>query len=161
MARRGINPRLVKMHRTYTVDDISRRFGVHKQTVRNWIKAGLGTVDRQRPVLIHGKDLIAFLEARRAKAKQSCPAGTLYCMRCRAPRTPAGGVADFKPMTATSGNLIGICETCDAMMYRRARRDRLDVVKGTLEVTLTQPQPRITDRTTPSVSCHLNEDRTT
>lgn len=160
MARRGINPRLVKMHRNYSVDDISRRFGVHKQTVRNWIKTGLATVDRQRPVLIHGKDLIAFLETRRTKAKRPCPPGTIFCMRCRVPRAPAGGMADFVPMTATTGNLIGICETCDAMMYRRTRLDRLDRIKGSLEVTFTQAEARITDRDRPSVNCHLNEDRT-
>lgn len=161
MARRGINPRLVKIHRTYSVDEISRRFKVHKQTVRNWIKAGLATVDRQRPILIHGKDLIAFLQTRRAKAKQTCPPGTIYCMRCRLPRAPAGGIADFVPVTSTSGNLIGICCTCDAMMYRRVRRERLDHVRGTLEVTITQPRLRIADRASPSVNYHLNEDRTT
>lgn len=159
MARRSLNPRLVKINRTYSVDEIARRFGVHKQTVRNWIKAGLPTLDRERPILIHGRDLGTFLQTRRTKAKRPCPPGTIYCMRCRAPRTPAGGMADFQPVTATSGNLIGLCGDCEALMYRRVRRDRLDSVKGNLEVTLTQAAGRIAGSSQPSVNCHLNEDR--
>jgi len=159
MARRGINPRLVKIHRNYSVDDIARRFGVHTQTVRNWIKAGLPTLDRLRPLLIHGRELAAFLQSRRTKAKRPCPPGTIYCMRCRAPRAPAGGMADFEPVTATSGNLIGICDVCEALMYRRARRDRLDSVKGSLEVTFTQAQARLAECRQPSANCHLDEDR--
>ena len=161
MARRGINPRLVKINRSYSIDEISRRFGVHKQTIRNWIKAGLPTLDRHRPLLIHGRDLTAFLQSRRTKAKRPCPPGTIYCMRCRTPRAPAGGIADFVPMTATSGNLIGICGECEALMYRRVRRERLDSVRGNLEVTLTQAQGRLTERGQPFANCHLDEDRRT
>ena len=38
MGKRHPNYRLVKINRNYTVDDVSRTLGVHKGTVRNWIK---------------------------------------------------------------------------------------------------------------------------
>ncbi len=38
------NHRLVKIHRSYTVEDAARCLAVHKNTVRRWIKAGLPTV---------------------------------------------------------------------------------------------------------------------
>ena len=41
MPRRGPNYRLVKIHRNYTVEEAARMFGIHKNTVRAWIEAGL------------------------------------------------------------------------------------------------------------------------
>src|SRR6516162_8070923 len=37
---RRFNPRRVKIHRTYTVEEAARLFGVHKNTVRTWLKTG-------------------------------------------------------------------------------------------------------------------------
>ena len=72
MRKRHPNHRRVKVHRSYTVEEIAGLFGIHKNTVRAWVKAGLPTCDNKRPVLILGRDLIAFLQARRAKNKQPC-----------------------------------------------------------------------------------------
>ena len=35
---RRFNPRRVKIHRNYTVEEVARLFGVHKNTVRDWLK---------------------------------------------------------------------------------------------------------------------------
>ena len=63
MATRHPNYRLAKIHRNYTVEEVARLFGVHRNTVREWIKRGLPTSDDKRPKLILGRDLIAFLQA--------------------------------------------------------------------------------------------------
>ena len=42
------NPRLAKIHRSYTVDEIATLYGVHRNTVRAWIARGLATVDQRR-----------------------------------------------------------------------------------------------------------------
>ena len=84
------NYRLVKTHRTYTVEEIASLFHVHRNTVREWVKRGLPTCDDRRPMLILGPELAAFLQARRLKNRQTCAPGELYCVRCRAPRVPAG-----------------------------------------------------------------------
>jgi hypothetical protein len=88
------NHRLVKSHRSYTVEEIARLFAIHKNTVRGWLKTGLRTIDDKRPMLILGNDLIAFLQARRAGKKQRCRPGQMYCVRCRLPKFPAAGMAD-------------------------------------------------------------------
>ncbi len=36
MGKRHHNPRLVKLHRSYTVEQIARLFDLHKNTVRAW-----------------------------------------------------------------------------------------------------------------------------
>ncbi len=83
MAKRHPNHRQVKIHRNYTVEEIASLFGIHKNTVREWIKAGLPVLDDKRPMLILGQELAAFLQARRIKNKQTCQPGQMYCFRCR------------------------------------------------------------------------------
>ena len=77
MAKRHPNHRLVKIHRNYTVEEVAGLFGVHRNTVRAWVKRGLPMIDRKRPMLIHGRDLAAFLQARRLKNKQTCQPGEI------------------------------------------------------------------------------------
>ena len=106
MKRRHPNHRLVKIHRSYTVEEIAKLFGIHKNTVRHWVKEGLATVDDKRPMLILGHVLIAFLQARRVKNKQTCKPGELYCVRCRAPKSPAGDMAEYSPSRRSSATLL-------------------------------------------------------
>src|SRR5262245_65819337 len=64
MGYRNPNPRLAKIHRSYSVDDVSRLFKIHKNTVRNWLRQGLEPIDAQRPTLIRGQELQHFLAER-------------------------------------------------------------------------------------------------
>ena len=143
MSRRHPNPRLAKIHRNYTVEEVAGLFGVHRNTVRNWVKRGLPTSDDRRPMLILGRDLGAFLHARRAQKKRPCKSGEIYCVRCREPRRPAGDMADYEPATESLGNLIGICPECDALMYRRVNPAKLELVRGQLEITMPKASRRI------------------
>ena len=130
MGTRHPNPRLAKIHRNYSVEEIANLYGVHRNTVREWIKRGLPTSDQKRPFLILGRDLVAFLHARRVKNKRPCQPGELYCVRCRAPKAPAGDMVEYKPVTETSGNLIAICPDCHAIMNRRASLAKLEQFRG-------------------------------
>lgn len=152
MTHQRFNPRRAKIHRTYTIDEIARLFDVHRNTVRQWVKHGLPTCDDQRPMLIIGRDLANFLTLKRTKNKQPCKPGEVYCVRCRAPQSPALGMADYKPLTSTSGNLIGICPQCDGMIYRRTSLTRLEAAKGNLEVRFTEEQKHIGESNHPSVN---------
>jgi len=107
--RRYPNPRLVKIHRCYAVEEIAKLFNKHKNTVRAWIKQGLQPIDGRRPTLVHGLELATFLESRRAAGKRPCPPNHMYCLKCRVPKRPAADMADYLPITETSGNLRGLC----------------------------------------------------
>jgi hypothetical protein len=152
--RRRIDSRLAKSHRNYTVEEAARLWGVHRHTVRAWLKAGLNAIDGRRPIVILGSELRRFLASRRAARKRPTPPGMIYCLRCREPRPPALEMADYIPRTRTSGDLQGICPVCGIMLYRRVRRTELDAIRGQLEVTITHPNLRISD----CASLSLNHD---
>ncbi|MBL8419995.1 MAG: helix-turn-helix domain-containing protein, partial [Dechloromonas sp.] len=138
MSKRHPNPRLAKIHRNYTVEEIATLFGVHRNTVRAWVKRGLPTSDDRRPMLILGRDLVAFLQAQRAKNKRTCLPGEIYCVRCRTPKTPAGEMADYEALTTTQGNLIAICPDCETIVYRRVSLAKLAQIRGKLDITFPQ-----------------------
>jgi hypothetical protein len=136
MARR-FNYRRVKLHRSYTIAELADRVGAHKHTVRRWIAAGLRTMGAKRPLLIHGADFRDFMKAREP-IKQRCKLGEFYCLRCRAPKRPAGDMADYHPHTASRGLLSGICPTCGRMIYRAASLAKVEQISGGLDVAFPQ-----------------------
>ena len=155
MGKRHPNHRLVKIHRSYTVEEVAKLLSKHKNTVRNWVKDGLATIDDKRPMLILGRDLVGFIKKRRAKNKQSCKPGELYCVRCRLPRFPAGDMAEYSPVTDKFGNLIAICSDCDSIMNRRVSLARIEEVCGNLDITFPKELRHIVKRTKPSVNGDL------
>lgn len=155
MSRRAGNPRLVKIHRSYSVEEAASQLAVHKNTVREWIRRGLPTVDHHRPTLILGRDLAKFLEERRKRSKRPCAPGQIYCIRCRCPREPEGQQADYLPLTATGGNLMGTCPVCATCMYRRVNVARIGAVSGNLRIRMPQAERHIVDSPQPSVNSDL------
>jgi hypothetical protein len=152
-SRRRPDHRRVKLHRSYSVDEVARLFGMYKNTVRAWIRDGLPLLDRKRPQLIHGTDLMGFLKRRRARNKRPCGPGQIYCVRCHSPQAPAAGMADYAARTCGTGDLIGLCPTCETLIYRRVSLLRLDQTRGNLEVQIVQPHLLIADGSSPSVNC--------
>src|SRR5207245_6300414 len=124
MRKRYANHRRVKIHRSYTVEEIARLCGNHKNTVRAWVKAGLPTCDLKRPTLILGRDLAAFLQDRRAKGKQPCRPGEIYCVRCRSPKTAAGNLVDYEPVSDKIGHLTASCPDCEGCGITTVRTRR-------------------------------------
>ncbi len=155
MRKRHPNHRLVKIHRSYTVEEIAKLFGIHKNTVRGWVKVGLTTVDDKRPMLILGHGLAAFLQARRLKNKRTCKPGELYCVRCRVPKFPAGDMADYEPVTEKIGNLIAICPDCHSIINRRVSLAKIEEVCGKMDITFPKELQHIVESTKPTVNSDL------
>lgn len=153
MPARRVNPNRVKLHRSYSVDELARCLDVHKNTVRHWQAKGLEPIDKGRPVLFQGAIVRGYLTNRNTSRKQPCPPGTLYCFRCRSPRVPALGMVEFVPMRPGSGNLRALCQSCETMMHRRVREADIGRIMPGCTVQLAQGQPSLNGQTTPSLNC--------
>lgn len=145
MSKRHPNPRLVKINRSYEVSEIAMLLDTHKNTVLTWIKQGLPVVETRRPQLILGSALRTFLQAKRSKNKQKCALGELYCFHCRAPKKPAGDMADFHPISGTLGRLSAICPDCEAMMYQSIGTVKLAQLIEKTNITITKALERLGD----------------
>ncbi len=158
MAKSRANPRLAKIHRSYTVEEIAALYGVHRNTVRQWIKAGLSVVDQRRPVLVLGSALAEYLRNRRTVNKRPCQPGEIYCLRCREPRVPDGTYVRYHPITPTQGNLVGICPCCSTGLFRRVSAANLGQFKGILRITLPPAEEHIDKSAQPSVNSDFTQD---
>lgn len=157
MRKRRPTYRQVKIHRSYTVEEAARLLSTHKNTVRAWVKAGLPTCDGKRPTLILGHELAAYLKARRAKNKRPCQPGEIYCVRCRAPQKPAGDMAEYQPITAALGNLMGICPACECMIFRRASLAKLALSRGKLDITFAEAEKGLSEIDPPIVNSDFSQ----
>ena len=155
MRKRHPNHRLVKIHRSYTVEEIADLFAIHKNTVRSWVKSGLATSDDKRPMLILGNDLAAFLQARRMKNKRPCKPGEIYCVRCRAPKFPAASMVEYTPVTEKFGNLVAICPDCGAIMNRRVSLAKIGQICGGMDISFPQALEHLIDSAKPTVNSDL------
>jgi hypothetical protein len=129
MARR-FRTQAIKANKAYRIDELADAAGVTAPTVRNWIGAGLQLVDTNRPTMIMGFHALDFLKARKAKASRPLAPGEFYCLRCKAPRMPLGGLADYVPLSATGGRLKALCTVCECQCNRNiSARDLAELCK--------------------------------
>ena len=158
MAARHVDPRRIKVHRPYAVDEAARVLDVHPNTVRNWIDQGLPALASKRPTLILGRELRAFLINRRTRAKRPCAPGTIYCFKCRAPSRPALGMVDFVAHSAIGGNLKALCETCGTVMHQRVACAAIALKMPGIEVQFREADPRIEGSAPSPLNCDKRKD---
>lgn len=128
MAKRPSH-RTLRAARSYTFEEAATALGVSKGTIRNWVNTGLPAMKAQRPYLILGEALKDYLQARTANRKETLQPGELYCLSCKASRTPMGMMVDYIPQTATTARLMGLCEACGGTCNRMISRTKIDLFR--------------------------------
>ncbi|WP_415878967.1 helix-turn-helix domain-containing protein [Methylomonas sp. TEB] len=151
------NPNRAKIHRNYTVEEIALLYGVHKNTVRLWIKDGLPAIDQRRPILVSGLELRQYWQTKRTSRKRKCQPYEIYCVRCRIPQRPDGNMADFEPLNASTGRLIGLCPDCGGIINKFIKCTRLDEIRGQLDITQTKALEHIDESFKPLVNSDFNQ----
>lgn len=136
MARRRVDPRRIRSHFAYSVDEAARALQVHKNTVRAWIKNGLPVADDRRPVILSGAAIRAFLTARTDARKRPLSPGQFYCLRCRDRVRPFGDIADLVTDGTDVGTLHALCPGCGSLVYRRVSMRSWRSAVGNLAVTV-------------------------
>ena len=135
-----MDPRRIKIHRSYTVEQLARALDCHKNSVRLWVKQGLEILDDgKRPFLIQGSVAKRFLEARTRSRKRRCKPHELYCLRCQEPRAPAAQQVRCQVTPGQAGLLTGACSHCGTQMYKRISQTSLVAVQATLAVQIYEP----------------------
>ena len=157
MAKRA-SWRLVKTHRSYTVDEASRLLDVSKPTVRRWIKNGLVAMQERKPALINGADLITFLKSR-SRPKRKCQMDECYCFTCRSPQKIAFGEAEIFFDHSTNPNMRGLCNICSSLMFKRVSKSQLSKLGSILRLTFMRGDEPITNRCPPRPNEHLQKDQ--
>ena len=120
MSRRLYPHKRVRYWYAYDTDEITTLFsdfGLHPQTIRSWIKAGLKTIDRGKPALIYGNDLISFLKNRNDQNKCETVFDQFYCMKCK----DAQHVFQKTISLEHQGQFLrarGQCRQCKSRMYK-------------------------------------------
>jgi len=101
----------------------AKLLGVAQGTVRSWMRSGLPVVGAGRPRLIHGADLKTWLKDRQLARRCICQPWEMYCLRCRAPRTPAQGSMIVDRRSGKTAILKAQCSACGPLMNRATRSD--------------------------------------
>jgi len=135
MAKR-LNPNLAKIHRNYLVVEVAELFGVHKNTVRAWVKNGLPICDENHPMIILGSELRDYLKDKNSSAKRPCKEGEIFCFKCRLPKKPAGGMVEYIPSSKVRGCLSAICPTCNSLMNQFSNVSKLEKMKSIWEISI-------------------------
>ena len=161
MATRRANPQRVKLHRSYSVPELSACLKVHANTVREWQRGGLKPIDAAKPTLFQGADVRAFLSKRNSDRKRPCGPGMMYCFRCRVPCAPALSMVDYVPVNPNTGNLRALCEVCGGMMHRRARSADLPAIMPSTEVRILDAPQRLKGSAPPSLNSEVERQPTT
>lgn len=121
--------RALRAARSYTFDEAATALGVSKGTIRNWVNTGLPAMKAQRPYLILGEALKDYLQARATNRKVALQPSELYCLSCKASRTPIGMMVDCIPQTAKTARLMGLCEACGGTCNRMISRTKIDLFR--------------------------------
>jgi hypothetical protein len=117
--------RSIKSARSYTIAEVARLRGVSLNSVRNWVRAGLPVLRAERPYLIQGAQLKAWLIDRAEARKLRLNPEEMLCLRCKAARTPLGGMVDCTFISSSKVLLTGLCPICGGAIQRFANSRQL------------------------------------
>jgi hypothetical protein len=133
MSKRLYPHRRLKYWLAYDIEDICDTFidlGLHPQTVRNWIKTGLKTIDSNRPILVYGYDLILFLRSRNISNKNTTKFDQLFCMKCQDARFIFKNKISVK-QNNFSIQVAGHCRECKTRMFQNYKLDDFSKLRKT------------------------------
>lgn len=125
----------IKSYRCYTPSEAAALVGVSTRTIRNWSKDGLRLLDTKHPLLIRGDDLRDYITFQRQDRKVKTGICEFYCVRCRAKRNPAAGMADCQ-ITGKRAMMTALCDTCETVVCKPVSMSRLPEIGETLDLTI-------------------------
>jgi len=100
-----------KQNWLYTADDLIRHYGICRNTVGNWIAAGLRCIDGE-PRLFLGEDLNAFHAESRQRRLRPLGPFEVYCVSCKLAHSFLEEPVEVGPMRSTGNYRVTlVCPT--------------------------------------------------
>ncbi|MDH5721851.1 MAG: helix-turn-helix domain-containing protein [Alphaproteobacteria bacterium] len=138
MSKRLYPHNRVRYWSAYDLDEICALFsdtGLHIQTVRRWInKGGLQTIDRNKPTLIYGQNLIDFLKRQNSKGKCKTAFDQIYCMKCKDGRPVYQKKIVIEQHKGGFLKASGLCRECKNRMFKSYKMEDYGALKRTFHV---------------------------
>ena len=131
---RRFKTRRIKANKAYRIDELADAADVVPATIRQWLKGGMDRLDCNRPTIIMGFQVLAFLEARKANVSRPLGLGEFYCFRCKTQRNALGGMADYVPTSNTGGRLKALCSVCECQCNRNVSARDMPAIRKVLDV---------------------------
>lgn len=112
--RRNLNR--LRLHRSYTMRELTETLGVHVRTLQGWHSEGMPAIDEQdRPLLFLGRTVRSFLKNRLKKRRTTLGPDEIYCLRCASGVVPIAQTVSVEVTDRRLGHhskLLVIRATC-------------------------------------------------
>lgn len=131
MGKRIYPLNFIKYWWAYDIDEVCllyKKYNLHPQTVRGWIKNGLKTM-KGKPALIYGNDLINFLGKMNKSSKCHTEFHQMFCMKCR----DAKDAYKRQVQLESKNGFIKAkahCRNCKTIMYKSYKIDDFQKLKS-------------------------------
>lgn len=118
MAR--LNPNLLKNAFPYTIEDLSRLYGVSDASIRRTIQKYPDAVIAGSPKIVVGRLLKnAMLTERPSKKRSMKVEATFFCAACKKQVGAAGQLVEAAPLSpGVTARLSALCEHCEGSVSR-------------------------------------------
>lgn len=155
--KRKYNLRRISLTMSYSVQELSELFDIHKNTVLRWIKDGLATIDNKKPYLIHGGILKTFLFEKQKSRKANCKSNEFYCFKCRCPRSALSESVRISRRNEYRIKIQGLCKMCNTKMYRDDSAENFQDIQKIFS-TVKQLEKRISDESKPCLNDEIERN---
>lgn len=112
--------RRIRPSQTYSIAELADAVQRNPATVRKWIREGMPTIDRLKPLVIDGARAKDWLRWKWARRKSPTAANEAHCLHCRKPRPFAEGSRSVKQVNAKVLAIAGECAVCNCRMNKFA-----------------------------------------
>lgn len=156
--RKKFNTHKITAKKTYTLKEIATLLKVKLVSIHRWRQEGLQKIDNSRPPLIHGQDLINFLNAKKKKRKHPCNIDQLFCVKCQKPRHSRNNAVSIIVNNCRT-NMTGACQECNTKINKTISPKKIDFYKKILTVVEVHMQPLTEFNNSSTTATHTQGDR--
>ena len=103
----------------YSVDDVQSLYGVHRNTVSNWVVSGLKPSDNSLPQRFRGAELKRFHAQRAERSRRNLRPGEFKCVACDSAVFPELSTLTFKHQEGKSTFACATCCDCGAALLKQ------------------------------------------